>query len=339
MILYRRQLRLIEVEALTLSRAKLGRHRQQKAEKKRRDPPPRRHDPFSWRWNGSAYFTKPSFNKGECPPTYTVNRRDDQCNPTAKTRQPSAPYEREVAHVAAKESPGKDWKFKPGEDRPGEAYPADDAGRWFDDASADEKEAVRVYSLGVPNAWSAPVRGQKPTREHKNAYRRFNAFLRGQDKEPHEEDVKWTHALNKAAQFEFEKPVTIYRGIGLSANGEMTAEENQEATLRYYEAMVGKAVKMDGLISTTTGLGTAGTFSKSGLMFEIRTKKGLPMQPASDSPLLEEVLLGHGWSYKVLDVERDTFVGNAPVALVVLEVSDTPLVQPKVEQGKKEAAR
>ena len=297
-------------------------------EKKRRSAA-RPRGTFAWRWNGSAYYTRPSLNNGRCPPTYTKNEPSDQCNPTGKT--PNAPYEKAVPHTATHDAPGSSWPFKQGDDRNDLPYPDTESERWHDNASPTEREAATVYSAGVPHAWSTAPRGEKPKRDNGSAYRRFNAFLRGQDKEPHEEDVAWTHALNKAAQFEFKKPQIVYRGVTTPENGPMTSEEHREAMLHYYESMVGSAVKMDGLLSTTTNVGTSNTFAKSGFMFEIRTKKGLPLRAASVTHMFAEILLGHGWTYKVVDVERDALVGNSPTPLVILEVDETPLIQPEVE--------
>jgi hypothetical protein len=333
MFLVRRPLRLVNVdEAISIRRLQL--HRQKKQAQHRGATGPRPPDTvFAWRWNGSAFYTKPSLNRGACPPTFVVDRPGDRC--VTQAPPPKTPYEvrRDPSTdiVANFRRAGKNWPFRRRQDRVDAAYPDTESERWYHGASETERESARIYSRGQPHSWGG--KDKEPSEADKDAYRRWNAFLRGQDKRPNEQDVARAKAINKATQFEFQEPQMVYRGVTVGPNGPMTAAEHQSAMLDYFENMIGGAIKLSGLTSTTTNAGSAALFGKSGYTFEIRTPRGLPLRAASDTHLFDEVLLGHDWRYKVVDVQRNVFVGNTLTDLVLVEVVDTPDVVPEVEQA------
>lgn len=269
--------------------------------------------PFDWRWNGRAFYTKPSLNHGRCPPTYTTNVDDDKCEPTGSV--PVAQFsESEILADAIIEA-GKDWPIARGEDRKTLPYPQSEAIRWSATHGKDAKAAARIYS-------------SDHRREGLVAYKRINAYLRGQDDNPHAEDVEWARALNESTQHKFQRPQIVYRGLSVTDNGPMSAEDHLAAILHTLEEKRGQAILLNGLVSTSTKADVSGVFmgeNKIGYAMEIRTPRGAPLVGESGTPDFDEILLGHGWSYKVVDVIRNAHVGENIVPLVVLDVVSTPL--------------
>jgi hypothetical protein len=108
-------------------------------------------------------------------------------------------------------------------------------------------------------------------------------------------------------------PWKVYRGIKVNSN-------RIEETLSKFEA--GGVITLNGYQSTTTDQKLAKEYAGAygqGLVFEITSKRGAPINGASTIPSENEVLLGHGGSYKIAGIDRKHKLGKRVKAVIRLE--------------------
>lgn len=187
----------------------------------------------------------------------------------------------ESSHIA-----GHDWDFASGSKREQKIHEEN-----------IDKHGIKYHDRDELH----PDTFQSVRRYTKSAYGELNGKLRedadyqkldNNNREIHDHLEKFIHDSGVLS-----KPVTVWRGM----TGGVTPTTHLD-----YEKLIGKTVRMDGFQSTSFAPGVAEQFSDPTLpLFEIRTKRGgfihgkLTAMPGED-----EFLLGHGWHYKVVGIDK-----------------------------------
>ena len=208
------------------------------------------------------------------------------------------------------------WDYKPGEQR--KQYDFDKFNYVkpieFNDITTQEAIAVREYTGSAYNIINQALRDGPDT----PSWRAAEKWGRlAQVKE-------LSNVIEKAGKLK--KPITVWRGMRTTS-----AMASSDQIIEQFRANVGGTVTLNGFQSTSTNPGVTSNFSGGNdnpVVFEIRTNKGLHATNLSGLPNEKEFLLGHGWKYRIVGVEkvpRKEFIGPSHVKtmdVIKLEVVD-----------------
>lgn len=105
----------------------------------------------------------------------------------------------------------------------------------------------------------------------------------------------------------------LYRGARIMPSGVnpppgSAGAREPEEFVRSFEKHIGKTVRLKGFQSTSTDATAAPDFAgrPENPIFEIKSRRGAPINGLSKHPSEQEVMLGHNWKYRVLEVNRNT---------------------------------
>lgn len=218
--------------------------------------------------------------------------------------------------IASLEPSHGSWKFAKGEDRT----------QYIDKTNATSHgiKKLEVGKGGVPKTVAASVK-----RYSGSDYHSLNGALRsdptGESMGPH--NKKEFENLNNFIKTAgtLPKPVTVWRGIK-PFNAEGHHVDHDELINRYANH-IGKTITLNGFQSTSFDPRVAAAFAggSSKVIFEISTRKGGYMHDSSLSGHTNEreFLLGHGWKYRVLGIDKakipDVYGGSKEMHIIKLE--------------------
>ena len=158
---------------------------------------------------------------------------------------------------------------------------------WADSLTAEQKEALSVYTGGGYQTINKVVRGQPlPDGVSRSRYAGFEAKLR--------------EALETAPTVS----MVTWRGISLD-------EEAREALIKRYRRQVGTVIVWDGYASTSLNPRVARDFAgRDGLMYEIRSTRGRWIEAASQHGYESEVLLTPGAELQIVEVKEIAYYND-----------------------------
>lgn len=230
------------------------------------------------------------------------------------TKKPVAPKKTpEVKPASSPKKPAKQSGFLTDEDAIQSLLPPPNP---FAEMDAEELEALDRYTLGGHKNTNAYLRNTR-----KKLDLRARAVIEGLDM-----------AMEKAA---VPADVTVYRGVNstdiLKGNpGDFDSLEE------YLDSMVGAQFRDPGFVSTSVDPGVADAFSSDTVM-EIRVPKGTKgfyMEPITNVPGEEELLLDRGYEFKITGIE-DNGEGNYRVVVEPVEKSQQKFELPATTERYK----
>jgi hypothetical protein len=209
------------------------------------------------------------------------------------------------------------WEFRPGEER--KQYDFDKFNYvkpiGFDDITNEQMIAVREYTGSGYYTMNAALWAGPGTTQWKFA----------EDTGRMAQIKEITKVIEKAGKLK--EPITVWRGM--RATAEMA---DAKQMIEQFRANTGGTITLNGFQSTSTNPGVTSNFFNSGdenpIVFEIRTNKGLHARNLSGLPNEKEFLLGHGWKYRIVGVEKVPRKGfvytdqNKTMNVIKLEVVD-----------------
>lgn len=163
-----------------------------------------------------------------------------------------------------------------------------DQTKWQKGISKEDTEALNGYATANYTEINARLRGNKKALENMKR----NGKLMN-EKSAKDQTERISKLIEKAGKFE--KSVSVFKG---------TRSKKIYETLK---KQVGKTVTLNGFQSTSTRFGVADQFTRVGsvhlgTIIEIETDKGLYRGGFGPNKNEDEVLLGHGWKYEVVEV-------------------------------------
>ena len=193
---------------------------------------------------------------------------------------------------------------------PNEVFAPADHGQWQFKKGEIRKQSVdrdgNFKDLGIKEASDviSPYHesdSHQAIKDYSGSYSsKINPKLRSGEKLDKEDQEK-VDAINRgiALAGELPKPITVWRGL---------SDEGENFKIDKYEKMIGQTVRLDGFQSTSVDPGIAAKYSygPKTAVLEIKTKHGIYLDDNTSIFANEkEFLMGHGWKYKVVGVERD----------------------------------
>lgn len=172
-----------------------------------------------------------------------------------------------------------------------------DSINWVNKLSPEEIEAVRWYTKG----------GYQELR----TYKEFNEIdIKGRTSE--DLAAFEGHIDNALAKYERDEPIIVYRGHGLKV-----AERHMDSHTYFKE---GDEFQHSSYVSTTLDENVASKFAVSQIIFEIKSKKAVPVVGLSQHGLGErELLIPASQKFKVVKVSRPDMFSNTVVSVIEVD--------------------
>ena len=122
------------------------------------------------------------------------------------------------------------------------------------------------------------------------------------------------------AKFRRRNPIIVYRGITLRDNEGEEIYDTDEATQKF---TVGETYTSKPYASSSLDPMTACSFSKSEILFEIKTKKAAPIINVSAWDLTEkEFILPRNQEYKIVNIIRNATIGGDKTETTIVQLED-----------------